>query len=94
MFRTTVFAAASFGAALAATAALADKQAADSCASGLTPESKVIYDSVAPEVTAETNLRDVVTSATRSLVMKGDVERSSAKTSAEAAGACLEKLKS
>ena len=79
---------------LVSTAALADQQKASECASGLNAESKVIYDDVAPQVSADTNLRDVVTSATKSLVMSGKVARSSARDSAEAAGACLEKLKS
>jgi hypothetical protein len=79
---------------LAASGAYADKQQGTACAGSLDAESKTIYDAVAPEVTASTNLRDVVTSSTRSLVMKGQVNRSTAKASAEAAGACLEKLKS
>jgi hypothetical protein len=77
-----------------ASAAFADQPAGTACAGGLDAESKVIYDAVAPQVTPSTNLRDVVTSTTRSLVIKGEVQRSSAKTSAEAAGTCLEKLKS
>jgi hypothetical protein len=79
---------------LFASAAFAGQSEADQCAAGLNPDSKMIYDDVAPKVTASTNLRDAVTSATRSLVMGGKVPRSSAKASAEAAGACLELLKS
>lgn len=80
--------------ALSVSAAFADQQGAQACAAGLDPESKTIYDEVAPQVNASTDLRDVITASTRSLVASGKVARSSARTSAEAAGACLEKLKS
>lgn len=90
MIRTFVLVAAT----LVASSALADQQQAQECAGGLSPESKTIYEDVAPQVTPDTNLRDVITSTTKSLVMSGKIARSSAKTSAEAAGACLEKLKS
>ena len=95
MIRPLVFAVTVLTAsALPTPAAFADQQQATACAGSLDAESKTIYDAVAPEVTASTNLRDVVTSSTRSLVMKGQVRRGTARAPAEAAGACLEKLKS
>lgn len=92
----TRFATAVLSASLAftATAALADKQAADQCAAGLSPDSKVIYDDVAPSVTADTDLRSVVTERTKALVMDGKIKMASARPSAVAAGECLVKLKS
>ncbi len=79
---------------LTASAVFAGQPEADQCAAGLSPDAKTIYDTVAPQVDASTNLRDAVSSTTRSLVMGGKIPRSSAKASAQAAGACLEMLKS
>lgn len=80
--------------AFTATAALADTQAADQCAAGLSADSKVIYDDVAPGVTADTDLRSLVTERTKALVMDGKIKMGDARSSAEAAGECLVKLKS
>ncbi|MEJ8571046.1 hypothetical protein [Microbaculum marinum] len=79
---------------LTATAAYAGQQEADSCAAGLSAESKTIYDATAPQVSASTDLRSVLTDTTKSLAMSGKVSRASAKSSAEAAAKCLEMLKS
>lgn len=79
---------------LAASTALASQQQADQCAAGLSAESKTIYDAVAPTAASAPDLRAAITDATKSLVMAGKVNRSSAKGSAEAAGTCLAHLKS
>ncbi len=90
MFRITMF----IAGCLAAGTAFASQQQADQCAAGLSAESKTIYDAVAPTAASAPDLRGAITDATKSLVMSGKVSRSSAKGSAEAAGACLAHLKS
>lgn len=67
----------------------ADAAGAASCAAGLSADAKAIYDATAPSVTAGVDLRSLVTSETRSLVMGGTIGRDGAKAAAEAAGACL-----
>jgi hypothetical protein len=73
-------------------AAHADEAAANQCASNLTGDSKTIYDAVAPNVTADTNLKDAITSQTKSMVMAGTVSRSDARAAAQAAAGCLKLL--
>lgn len=75
-------------------AASADQKQAQSCAGGLQGEPKIIYDASAPAVAAGGDVKATLESKTRSLVMDGKVARSSARTSAEAAGTCLKMLKS
>lgn len=79
---------------LAASAAWADAKQAQSCAGGLAPESKLIYDSSAAEVSAGGDIKSVLESKTRALVIGGQIARSNARPNAEAAGACLKLLKS
>lgn len=79
---------------LSVTTASADQKQAQSCAGGLQGESKVIYDASSAAVAAGGDVKQTLESKTRSLVMDGKVARSSARTSAEAAGACLKMLKS
>ena len=64
---------------LAASSAFAATKTAQSCAA---------------DVNAGGDVKSVLESKTRSLVMDGKVARSSARTSAEAAGNCLKMLKS
>ena len=66
--------------------------AADACAKGLPAESKLIYDATVQNISSGGTIRDVVVSQTRSLVMSGKVSRSTARSSAETAGKCLELL--
>jgi hypothetical protein len=73
--------------------ALADQAAATKCRAALTPEAKLIYDTVFPLVTPTTVIRDVITQQTRSLVIAGKVERASAPESAKAAGECFRLLR-
>lgn len=79
---------------LAASSAFADTKKAQSCAGSLSPESKTIFEASAADVNAGGDVKSVLESKTRSLVMDGKVARSSARTSAEAAGNCLKMLKS
>lgn len=74
--------------------ALADAKQAQSCAGALAPESKTIYEASVADVKAGSDIKSVLESTTRSLVMGGKVARSSARSSAEAAGACLKMLNS
>lgn len=91
MTRHLTLLAAACGIALAAVPAHADKAAGDACAAGLTADGKAIYAAVG---TAVGDLRSVVTDTTRSLVMSGKIDRGNARTNAEAAGACLQQLRS
>jgi hypothetical protein len=72
--------------------AFADAAGAASCAAGLNADAKTIYDATAPNVTAGADLRALITTQTKSLVMNGTIGRGGAKTAAEAAGACLAML--
>jgi hypothetical protein len=76
---------------LSAAPSFANRAAADTCSAKLPANSKLIYaatiDSVAPGV----DLKEVVRSKTRSLVIDGKVARSEAQAAAEAAGACLKR---
>lgn len=74
-------------------AAFAGKAEGDACATGLSGPSKKIYDAVAPEATSASDLRGLVKSKVRKMVFAGEIKRSTAKASAEAAGPCLKKLK-
>jgi hypothetical protein len=58
------------------------------CAAGLSPPARKIYDAVqaGPQ---EGTLRERISSQTRELVMAGEVKRSDARPSAEAAADCL-----
>jgi hypothetical protein len=69
--------------------AFADSAAAAKCRANLDPQARLIYDKVLPLVTPTTVLRDVIKQQTRSLVIAGKVERSTARDSAQAAGQCL-----
>lgn len=79
---------------LAVSPAFADAKQAQSCAGALAPEPKTIYEASAADVKAGGDVKSVLESKTRSLVMGGKVARSSARSSAEAAGACLKMLNS
>lgn len=79
---------------LAAGHAWADAKQAQSCAASLSPESKTIYEASSADVSAGGDIKSVLESKTRSLVIDGKVARSNARPSAEAAGACLKFLKS
>jgi len=73
-------------------AAEAGKAEADSCAKALPQEARLIYDTVAPKITAASNVKDVVTENTRQLALSGKVSRGTARDSATSAGQCLLKL--
>jgi hypothetical protein len=79
-------------AALIPSAAWADRKAADSCAAGLPPISRQIYDStMAARPTKETG-RAIVKAQTQKLIAAGQLTMVQARPAAEAAGQCLELL--
>jgi hypothetical protein len=97
MTRGTTFAALALVAGLVPSLAVAGDQRlanaeADACAKGLPAESKLIYDATVQNMGGGGKIRDIVAAQTRSLVMSGKVARSTARSSAETAGKCLEIL--
>jgi hypothetical protein len=78
---------------LGSTISRAGRAEADSCAARLPANARQIYvasiDSVRPDV----DLRELVRSKTRSLVIGGQLSRGEAQAAAEAAGACLEQAR-
>ncbi len=76
----------------APSAAPSGKDQAQTCAAGLSKDSKAIYDATAPHVTNLPALKNAVVTATRQLAMSGKIAQASAKSSAQAAGKCLELL--
>lgn len=72
--------------------ALASPAAASACAAKLSPESQIIYQATAPHVTAGADLRAILKSTTRSLVMSGRIQRDGARPAAIAAYPCLKQL--
>jgi len=79
--------------ALAAGAAQADPAAASRCRAGLAPEAALIYDAVLPQVTPKAVIRDVLRQKVRAMVKAGQVQESTARDSATAAGACFQALR-
>jgi len=73
-------------------AALAGKAEGDACAAGLSAPSQKIYQAVAPDVTPTSDLRSLVKSKVRSMVIGGEIKRGDARANAEAAGPCLKAL--
>eukprot|EP01030_Chromulinospumella_sphaerica_P023302 gene23302-23326_t len=74
---------------ISAAPAFAGAAEATSCAAGLDANGQLIFNAVIPQVTPAIDLRGAVTSATKSLVMSGQIPRSVAKPAAMAAGECL-----
>jgi hypothetical protein len=69
--------------------AWADRPAADRCAGALPAASKTLYDGALPAVARGTAVADALRAVARPLVMNGSMTRDTARTAAEAAGACL-----
>ncbi len=67
----------------------ANRAAADSCASRLPADAKLIYTATIGSVGPGVNLPDKVRANARSLVMAGKINRAQAQSAAQAAGACL-----
>ena len=75
------------------TAARADRAAADACAATLNSESKIIYEAMLPVAGSGQDMRQAMTSTTTQLAISGKIQRATARDSAQAAGACLQKLR-
>jgi hypothetical protein len=67
----------------------ADAAAAQTCAATLPKDGQAIFRATLPQVQPGTDLRDVVTASTRSLVEAGQIDRGTARQSAVAAAQCL-----
>ncbi len=72
--------------------ALADKKTATACAAKLPPEARLIFDTAAPSIRADTVIKDALPGIVRPMVISGKVARSSARQNGEAAGLCLKEL--
>ena len=73
-----------------ASAAHADRAAADRCASALPPASKTLYEASLAEVLGGETPRDALTGNARAMVMNGSLSRADARPAAEAAAPCLQ----
>jgi len=73
--------------------ALADRPAADRCASALPAASKTMYDEAVPAVMDCTAVADALRAVARPRVMNGSMTREEARAAAEAAAACLAQAK-
>lgn len=74
---------------LLAATVLASRAGADACAAKLPADAKLIYAAAIGSVAPGIDLREMVRSKTRALVMAGKVSRGQALPAAEAAGACI-----
>jgi hypothetical protein len=73
--------------------ALADRNAADACATKLPKEPAAIYSNTVAQIAPGVNVRDLVVSVTRGMVLAGRLSRANARPAAEAAGSCLELIR-
>jgi len=75
--------------AVSAGPAWADAAAAQKCATTLPKDGRAIFQATLPQVQPGTDLREVVTASTRTLVQSGQIDRGTARDSAMAAAQCL-----
>jgi hypothetical protein len=73
--------------------AMADQAASQACAKTLPPEAMTIYRTLAPQVTPGTDLMGLMKSQVKMLVVNGQVQRATARSSAREAYPCLQDLK-
>jgi hypothetical protein len=88
-FHRTLIALVLLATALVPAAARADTDAANACATKLSPDAKAIFDATLPQVVPGANLRSLLTASTRKLAYAGAIEVGSARASATAASQCL-----
>jgi hypothetical protein len=69
--------------------AAANRAAADACAAKLPSAAKLVYAAAIGSVAPGIDLREMVRSKTRGLVIGGKLSRGQARPAAEAAGVCL-----
>lgn len=70
-----------------------DQAAADLCARTLSPNARLVYDSIGPRVKAQSDIRALLLEGVRPLVMAGRLAFADARPAAISAAACLIKLK-
>ena|SRR5215469_8570750 len=75
--------------AFAPTAARADTESANACATKLSPDAKSIFDATLPHVRPGADMRSLLTTSTRRLAFSGAIDLGSARASATAAAQCL-----
>jgi hypothetical protein len=75
-------------------AAFADLKAAETCAVTLSPDQRLIYEAVKPDVKLDADLFKLVRTKVIALVTAGRVPRSSAPDDAQIAAKCLKLLQS
>lgn len=78
---------------LAALPAWADAAAGQACAKRLSPTELAIYRAAAPDVQPDTDLPDLLRAKVRPMVASGQMDRSTARAAAKAAGGCLDALR-
>ena len=69
--------------------AVAGQAEAVNCASGLDANGQMIFNAALPQVVPGADLKGVLTTATKSLVKSGQIQRGDAKPAAMAASECL-----
>jgi hypothetical protein len=79
-------------ASLSAASALANP-AADKCAAALSPEGKLMHQTVAPHVQADSDIEKLMRKHLRGLVMGGKLKLKTAEANGQAVGRCLSLLK-
>lgn len=67
----------------------ANRASADACAAKLSPDAKQIYAASIGSAAPGADMKEVVRSKTRALVIGGKLSRDKARPAAEAAGTCL-----
>jgi hypothetical protein len=89
MNRAVLLAATAVAAPLLCVPALANRSAADTCATKLPADAKLVYAAAIGSVAPGIDLREMVRSKTRALVIGGKLSRGQARPAAEAVGTCL-----
>lgn len=79
--------------ALSPTFALADMQAARSCAADLQPGAKAIFDGTLASVRSGSKPKEAIMSTRAELIKAGTISQADARTQVQAAVACLKLLK-
>ncbi len=77
---------------LAPASALADQNAADACATGLSAAPKQIYEGTLAENPTAATARDIVVAQTKKLVSAGKLSMGDARSAGQAAGNCVKML--
>lgn len=90
MKRVSLYIPAAFWIAAATAPVFADMQSATTCAASLTADQNLIYQSVLPSLTSETDLPSLVRTEVMTLVNAGRLSMSTAPDDARKASQCLQ----